>query len=884
MDKNAGANSRGLQYARKGQRSGQDRGSALRPGVAGNSLLKGLSPPIRVLLLDDEPGLQESFRHILVHNGCEVVMAASLAAGLEALQQQDFDVIVADVVLDDASGLEILDHVSMLSPFCCVVCISGVPNVDDAAQALRKGAFDYIPKPVGKDRLLQAVSSAARHARALESKHLLEQENERFEQDLEALVEHRTAALREANARLSREIAERERIEQALINQTMFMETLLSSIPTPVYYKDTNCIYLGCNQAFCEFVGREKDEIVGKTVFQCWPEHFASIYDRRDKELLQRGGRQEYEGPLMTQHDSNRHVLFKKAIFHLADGSTGGVIGIIVDTTKYKRLEVALLEASRQANAANLAKSEFLASMSHEIRTPMTAILGMADMLWSGALNQDQKRYVSIIRSAGENLLELISDILDLSRIESGKLDLEEIAFAPRDLLRKACDVMHLRAQEKRLELTCTIADDVPEVLKGDPARLNQILLNLLGNAIKFTESGSIDCQLELLHFPSAEGVREDVLHLCVQDSGIGIPPEMHESIFERFTQADASTTRRFGGTGLGLSICRHLTERMDGRIWVDSTPGQGSIFHVALPLKLARDEEVLAYKREHDDDMNDLLERHRNLEPLRILVADDSSMTLTLISELLKLTPHLLRTATNGAEALALFRDESFDVVLLDLQMPIMDGFEALQGIRDIETKNSRTSTPVYACSAGALDEHQTACKEAGFNGLLSKPFRRGELLETLAQMGTPKGKPTRECSIDPLFLVIDESAISRTIIRKLLQELGCTRIKEAQDAQDALNALQELTVDCVICDCDNPIIKAEALLREARAMSRNKHIPWILLASDNEHEFSAPSSLAANKDDAAPTYSLAKPFRLHELRSLVTRAVILDGKGQST
>ncbi|MBF0369066.1 MAG: PAS domain S-box protein [Magnetococcales bacterium] len=395
-----------------------------------------------------------------------------------------------------------------------------------------------------------------------------------------------------------------------------------------------------------------------------------------------------------------------------------------------KEAETELIETRDAANKANRVKSIFLATMSHEIRTPMNAILGMAELLTETRLSETQAWYVNTINRSAETLLALINDILDLSKVEAGQLTLEETSLSPELLIDNILDLFSLTAMEKGITLTSSIDKGVPEKLLGDPTRLRQVLQNLVGNAIKFTNQGEVRVT-----------VTSDANHLVtftVIDNGIGIPKARQGDIFQPFTQADSSTTRKHGGTGLGLAICRRLAELMKGQITLKSQPGEGSTFTLTVPLKLAPKEDSSAKKKRKTKKTK---KTKRLLSPettfsevgLKILLVDDAEDNRLLIQAFMKKTPHHLTMAENGEEAVSLFKDGLFDIVLMDIQMPVMDGYEATQNIRAWEKENNRLPTPILALTAHVMMEEAEKIKAAGCDLHLAKPIRKQRLIEAI-------------------------------------------------------------------------------------------------------------------------------------------------------
>ncbi|HYL34894.1 MAG TPA: ATP-binding protein [Bryobacteraceae bacterium] len=387
-----------------------------------------------------------------------------------------------------------------------------------------------------------------------------------------------------------------------------------------------------------------------------------------------------------------------------------------------RRLEREIAErrdAEQAAEAANRAKSDFLANMSHEIRTPMTGILGMIDLVRTSELSPQQQEHLDMAKSSAKSLLTLLNEILDLSKIEAGRFDLTPIPFSIRQCAADALRMFEIRAREKGLDLKAKVDNSVPDILIGDPLRLRQVLLNLVGNAVKFTAQGSISLVVGLENQTSSESV----VLVQVADTGIGIPAEKHAVIFDAFRQSDESTTRRYGGTGLGLTISARLVELMGGRIRVESEPGKGSTFSFVIRFGRVSSADGLEALQAAAAPWPEPAPVASPKNSLRILVAEDNVVNQKLVAELLKREGHEIVVVGNGREAALAVERSAFDVVLMDVQMPDMDGFEATAAIRRLE-KDAAHHTPIVAMTSHAMQGDQQKCIQAGMDDYLSKPI----------------------------------------------------------------------------------------------------------------------------------------------------------------
>ncbi len=516
--------------------------------------------------------------------------------------------------------------------------------------------------------------------------------------------------------------AEQKKLDQRLRDQQFYTRSLIESNIDALMTTDPSGIITDVNKQMEALTDCTRDELIGAPF-----KDFFTDPDRAEaaiRQVLTDKKITDYELTACARDGKTTVVSYNATTFYDRARTLQGVFAAARDITERKQVEAELEQARSVAESASRTKSDFLASMSHEIRTPMNAIMGVADLLAKTTLSLEQDKYVKIIGRAGDNLLNLINDILDLSKVEASQLELERTGFSLSDLLEKVMEMVAVRAEEKGLVLLFEIAPNVSTELVGDPTRLRQVLLNLVGNAIKFTETGEVSLKVT----PDGNFSVPTALRFTITDTGIGIAEQQLRRVFEQFTQADSSTTRRFGGSGLGLTISKRLVELMGGRIWVESVLDAGSVFSFAVPFEIWSG----TIRRPGVPVGTD---PEPALSALRILLAEDSPDNRTITLAYLAETPYQVEIAETGAIACKMFESGNYDLILMDRQMPVMDGLTATRTIRLWEQTNNRPPTPIIALTASALKGDREICMAAGCTAYLTKPIKQEVLLQAIKE-----------------------------------------------------------------------------------------------------------------------------------------------------
>ncbi len=627
------------------------------------------------------------------------------------------------------------------------------------------------------------------------------------------------------------DVTDRREIENELVRQFSFLQALIDTIPNPIFYKGANTCFLGCNQAYEEFFGTRRADFIGKRVLdlEYLPEEARQAYQNEDERVIRECGRIMREIPLQAADGRMADTLYSVTGFHTPDGKPGGLIGVIVDISAQKQAEREAEEARAAAERAAAAKADFLANMSHEIRTPMNAIIGMTHLALQTDLNARQRNYLSKVGNAAQGLLEIINDILDFSKIEAGMMRIEHIPFSLESRLQHLADLCALKTRERGLELLFDVAPDVPDNLIGDPLRLGQILLNLVGNGIKFTEQGEVTVRVRRLG-ETDSGVE---LRFEVQDTGIGMNEAQQAELFTAFSQADSSTTRKYGGTGLGLSICRRLVELLGGSIAVSSQPGVGSCFFFQLAFPLASGASSTA-------------QRIGLPAELRTLVVDDSPGAREVFSHMLNAMEIECATADSAEHALQMLETAQqagrpFKLLITDWKMPGMDGVELLRQLA--APANDSPAIASIVTSAYDREELLAVLGNTPVGAILAKPATVSSLFDAIMTALHRENSPATDVHVvapgDTLrlagkrVLLVEDNEVNRELAEEMLGNFGLT-VHSAINGEQALSMLQQASYDLVLMDCQMPVMDGYEATRRLRADLGLTSLPVIAMTAN--------------------------------------------------
>jgi two-component system, sensor histidine kinase and response regulator len=675
-------------------------------------------------------------------------------------------------------------------------------------------------------------------------------------------IQQRDVAIQKAHDGLEKRVEER----------TAYLNALIENSPLAIMVLDSAEKVQLCNPAFEQMFQYSRLEIMGKRADGLLADGNL-LAEARDISRGTLGGTPVNLVTRRMRKDGSLVDVELHGVPLVVKGQVVGSLGIYQDISVRKRAEEAMQQAKEAAEAASRAKSEFLANMSHEIRTPMNGIMGMTELVLDTELDSEQREYLNMAKLSADSLLSLINDILDYSKIEAGKLEIDAIDFNLGDTIGDTLKTLSLRAHQKGLELAYDVQPDVPDALLGDPGRLRQVIVNLAGNAIKFTERGEV-----ILSVQTDWRTSDDIqLHFTISDTGIGIPAEKQAVIFEAFTQADGSMSRTYGGTGLGLTISSRLVALMHGRIWVESELGKGSRFHFTAHFGLQK---VPARTIVPRDPVT--------LRDMRVLVVDDNATNRQILIKMLGNWRTKPTAVESGAKAIVSLREaqglgRNFPLILVDAQMPEMDGFALAECIK--RNPEWGAATIMMLSSAGQRGDAKR-CRELGVAAYLTKPVRQAELLDAiLTALGTSPTKEAspalvtrhslRENSHHLRILLAEDNAVNQVLAVRLLEKRG-HRVTVAGNGKEALATLEKDSFDLVLMDVQMPEMdgfEATAVIREKEKAS-GTHLPVIAMtahamAGDRER------CLDAGMDDY-----IAKPIRPQELEELLKRFSLAASK----
>jgi len=515
--------------------------------------------------------------------------------------------------------------------------------------------------------------------------------------------------------------------EKLIINRAAKFKGIIDNFRLGLLEVKPDGTVIHANESFCDMSGFSCEELIGKDGGEI-------LLDEIERERMKvrhasriEGEEDVYELRILNKAKETRYWLVSAAPLLGDDGNVHGSIGIHWDITEMKEMEFELKDAKHKAEESSKAKAMFLANMSHEIRTPLNGIVGMAEQLAQSQLDGDQRYFTDIMRSASSTLLSIINDVLDISKIESGKFSIETIPFNLNKTIRQTLSIFEEKAKLAGISLDIDLMDDRGTMHLGDPHRLSQVLFNIVGNAIKFTHAGYVRLTSQLTHGEN------DIcfVSFTIQDTGVGMDMAYLTKVFEAFSQEDASITRKFGGSGLGLSIARSIVQIMGGAIQIDSEKGKGTRVDIRIPMRISNDK-----TKQEIVEMTDL---QKSLKGIRVLAVEDNELNRMVLQVILKKCEVVVSIAHNGQEAIDLIQEKEFDIVLMDVQMPIVDGLEATKYIRE----ELKYTTPIIGLSANAMREEVEICKQAGMNDYLVKPYSERALVEVMRKWSSEEMQP---------------------------------------------------------------------------------------------------------------------------------------------
>ena len=757
---------------------------------------------------------------------------AKPASRAEAVLGEDCDLlaILLDNLPDSIYFKDVASRFIRISKACAAKF--GLTNPDDA---VGKTDFDFF----GEEHARQAYEDEQQMIRTGEAAMALE-EKETYPDGRVTWCSSTKMPLRDRQGRaigtfgISRDITERKNATLELQKVTRFLDSIVENLPIMLFIKDAvHLRFERLNKAGEELLGIPRERVLGKNDYDFFPKAEADFFSAKDRDVLR--GKQLVDIPeeeIVTTH-GKRFLHTRKIPLMDEDGRAAHLVGISEDITLAKEAAQDLQKAKDAAEAASQSKSEFLANVSHEIRTPMNGIIGMTELALDTDLKPDQREYLNMVKASADALLDVINDILDFSKIEAGKLDLDNSPFALRDSLGDTMKTLALRAHKKGLELACHVLPEVPDHLMGDSGRLRQIIVNLVGNAIKFTDSGEVVVTVGLLKPDDSLEVSVN-LQFSVRDTGIGIPQHRQQAIFAPFVQADGSTTRKYGGTGLGLAISARLVELMGGRITVESEPGGGSTFHFNARFGVATGlpEQTPAARRQ-------------SLANLPVLVVDDNATNRRILEEMLsnwRMKPTVVESGEAALRELerAWQAGTPYALALLDAMMPVMDGYTLARAIHE---RRQFAGTIIMMLSSA--ERNLALAESLPIAASLMKPIKQSELLDAImtalgdalhaeGRAATAGGALPLESTRPLHILLAEDNSVNQLLAIRLLEKRG-HRVTVTNNGQEALAALENDDFDALLMDVQMPVMdgfEATAAIRERERLT-GAHLPVVAMTA---------------------------------------------------
>ncbi|KPA18114.1 multi-sensor hybrid histidine kinase [Candidatus Magnetomorum sp. HK-1] len=653
---------------------------------------------IKILIVDDEKKICQLIKDSLetISDNYFIKTAYSGMEAISLINTEPFDILVTDLRMPQMDGNELIKQTIEKAPDTQIIVITGHGDMDSAINAMRLGAVNYIRKPISIEVLDIAIQKAY----------------------------------------------EKTQLSIKLKNSEKQYRELVDNAKTAIIKIDTK----GCILFFNEYA----EKLLGYSLNEVLESNISLIYQGDIISHMNEKNEIDHESLNKTKSGKKIWILWNNKKLFDDNMNHIGWISIGYNITKRKKMEKELYVSKQIAESANKAKSHFLANMSHDLRTPIYAIVGFAELLIDTGLNKEQQKYLNTLISESDFLINLVNDVLDFSKIEQGKLEIENIDFNLLDMLDNIIQVNTFSANKKKIVFKSSIDPDIPKFIKGDPGRLRQIISNLLSNSIKFTQKGEVCLHVELME----KHENRYKIKFMIKDTGIGISNEMHEKIFDSFVQEDSTTTRKYGGTGLGVAICKQLVELMNGKIGLDSELNKGSNFWFFIDFEKSKTIEIVSNDDFINNNTNKTIvnetkiqdnisclkensnvtrEQQENLH--KILLVDDSETNQYLGKHFLEKAGFQVDIANNGLQAVECFQKKKYNLILMDIQMPVMSGFEAANLIREKETSDtSSLQIPIIAMSARVDKDCIDQCKKNGMNDFISKPVKKKALLDKIS------------------------------------------------------------------------------------------------------------------------------------------------------